>query len=111
MNPVCKESFKNVLPPLPELIELPYLMNEQKKTEQDQEKIKNVTKRLEQNYEGYIIDKVFIIKNDTKKYAYTIKHGNSKEGMIIPWEFSTDVRDNSKSTQEYIIVDNVTTVF
>jgi len=112
MNPVCKESFKNVLPPLPELIELPYLMNEQKKTEQDQGKIKNVTERLEQNYKGYIIDKVFIIKNETKKYAYTIKHDEtSKEGMVIPWEFSTDVRDNSKSTQDYIIVDNVTTVF
>jgi hypothetical protein len=103
-QPLCRESFKNILPPLPERIELDYLMK----------KDENVEKK---NIQGKFLESVYQIKDvykddKTNKYAYTIKNNNSEEiGMILPWELTIYANDESKKENQYIIVGQKIDVF
>jgi hypothetical protein len=103
-QPLCRESFKNILPPLPERIELDYLMK----------KDENVEKK---NIQGKFLKSVYQIKDvykddKTNKYAYTIKNNNSEEiGMILPWELTIYANDESKKENQYIIVGQKIDVF
>lgn len=105
-QPLCRESFKNILPPLPERIELDYLMKKDENVKED--KKNNIQKKLES---GYKIKDVY--KDDkTNKYAYTIKNNKTEEiGMILPWELTIYANDESKKENQYIIVGQKIDVF
>lgn len=103
-QPLCRESFKNILPPLPERIELDYLMK--KEGEKGE-----IEKLLRTNYPQYRIKDVYKYVKD-KKYAYTIENNNDKEiGMILPWELTIYANDESKKENQYIIVNGKIDVF
>ena len=106
-QPLCRESFKNILPPLPERIELDYLM---KKNEKGKEK-KEIQKKLQETYYGYKIKDVYKDEKNNK-FAYTIKNKDEKEiGMILPWELTIYSNDESKKNNQYIIIGENINVF
>jgi hypothetical protein len=112
-QPLCRESFKKILPPLPERIELDYLLI---KTSTDEDAdaeadISIIKKTLTSKYKEYKINDGYKDEKNNK-YAYTIqKNDKTDEGMILPWELTIYANDESKKNNRYIIIKDKIDVF